>query len=200
MNNRRFRTVDLTMGAIFVVLMMIGANLAYWVPALKITYAGGEVPITLQTFFAILAGILLGRKLGAFSMIVYLAVGIVGVPVYAEMKAGIAQFTLPTGGFLISFVVVAYLAGLIVEKASTNNLATYSVAVFSGLLVNYLIGTPYLFLSMNYVLEVPISMYGSVLTMLPFFIKDAVITGLLVVSLPSFVKRIQRVSPSLRNH
>lgn len=199
MNNQRFRTVDLSMGAVFVVPMMIGANLAYWVPALKITYAGGEVPLTLQTFFAILAGILLGRKLGAFSMIVYLAVGAVGVPVFAEMSAGIANLAMPTGGFLISFVFVAYISGLIIEKASNNSLATYSFAVFGGLIVNYLIGTPYLYFSMNNVLGVPISMYGSMLTMLPFFIKDAVITGLLAATLPSFVTRIQRVSPSLRS-
>lgn len=52
MNNQRFRTVDLTMGAVFVVLMMIGANLAYWVPALKITYAVERFRLSLQTFFA----------------------------------------------------------------------------------------------------------------------------------------------------
>lgn len=100
---------------------------------------------------------------------------------------------------MISFVFVAYISGLIIEKASNNSLATYSFAVFGGLIVNYLIGTPYLYFSMNNVLGVPISMYGSMLTMLPFFIKDAVITGLLAATLPSFVTRIQRVSPSLRS-
>src|SRR5690625_785030 len=137
MKHSSFKTVDITFGAIFVVLMMIGANIVYWIPALKITYAGGEVPLTLQTFFAILAGLLLGKKLGAFSIIVYIAIGICGVPVFSEMKSGPMQLLLPTGGFLLSFILVAYVAGLIVEKSHKQSIHVYMFATLTGLIVNY---------------------------------------------------------------
>lgn len=197
MTQRKFRTIDLTLGAVFVVLMMIGANIAFWIPAFKITYASGEVPITLQTFFAILAGILLGRKLGSFSMIVYLAIGIAGVPVFAEMKSGAFQLISPTGGFLISFVFVAYVTGLICEKIGENNLSKYFLATIAGLIVNYVIGTPYMYLSLNHVIEVSISMKASILTMVPFFIKDFCITMAMAAIMPQLVSRLQKVSPTL---
>ncbi|PKR78116.1 BioY family transporter [Halalkalibacillus sediminis] len=197
MKKRPFRTVELTLGAVFVVLMMIGANIAIWFPALRISYGAGEVPLTLQTFFAILAGILLGKKLGAFSMIVYLLVGIVGVPVFAEMKSGVAQLAMPTGGFLISFIFVAFVAGYIVEKGSKSSIMTYLLATFAGLLVNYLIGTPYMWYSMNYVLEVGITLWGATMIMVPFFIKDFIITMLFALLLPQFVTRLTKASPSL---
>ncbi|MGM8216771.1 biotin transporter BioY [Bacillaceae bacterium W0354] len=197
MKKQTFKPIDLTFGAVFVVLMMIGANIAFWIPAFKITYAGGEVPLTLQTFFAILAGLLLGRKLGAFSMIVYLAVGMAGVPVFAEMKSGAFQLISPTGGFLISFVLVAYIAGLIVEKSSQKSLPIYFLATIAGLIVNYVIGTPYMYFSLNYIIEVPISMNAAILTMVPFAIKDFFITMAMAAILPQFVSRLQKASPTL---
>ncbi|RPF50308.1 biotin transporter BioY [Aquisalibacillus elongatus] len=195
--NSRFKTIDLTLGSVFVVLMMIGANIAYWFPAFRITYAGGEVPITLQTLFAILAGLILGKRLGAFSMIVYLAVGIAGVPVFAEMTAGAAQLISPTGGFLISFIFVAYLSGLVVEKMNRQSISTYMTATIVGLLTNYLIGTPIMYLSMNYVAEASTPMNVVIMIMVPYFIKDFIITIALAAVLPQFITRLTKAIPSL---
>jgi biotin transport system substrate-specific component len=176
-NKSRFRTVDLTIGALFVVLMAIGANITVWLPFLKITFAGTTVPISLQTFVAILAGLLLGKKLGSFAMIVYLFVGAVGIPIYADMNAGIsALFLSPTSGFLISFVFVAFFSGWIVEKFKESTYLSMMIAAFIGLIVNYLIGTPYLFFILNNVVEAPISFYGACMMMFPFFVKDFALT------------------------
>ncbi|SEQ87295.1 biotin transporter BioY [Piscibacillus halophilus] len=195
--NSKFKTLDLTLGAVFVVLMMIGANIAFWFPAFKITYASGEVPITLQTLFAILAGLLLGKKLGSFSMLVYLAVGIAGVPVFAEMSAGATALISPTGGFLLSFIFVAFISGYIVEKASEPKVNTYLLATFVGLMTNYLIGTPLMYLSLNYIAEIAISMKAAVISMVPFFIKDFIITLAMAVVLPQFVTRLTKAIPTL---
>ncbi|MGP4073001.1 biotin transporter BioY [Piscibacillus sp. B03] len=195
--NSKFKTLDLTLGAVFVVLMMIGANIAFWFPAFKITYASGEVPITLQTLFAIMAGLILGKKLGAFSMIVYLLVGIAGVPVFAQMSAGATALISPTGGFLISFIFVAFIAGYIVEKASQPKVSIYLIATFAGLMTNYVIGTPFMYLSLNYISEVAISMKASVISMIPFFIKDFIITMGLAVVLPQFISRLSKAVPTL---
>lgn len=95
-------------------------------------------PITLQTLFVLLAGMLLGRKLGAISMIVYLLLGVVGIPVFAGFSGGAGVIAGPTGGFLLSFPVAAYIAGLLKDKYNLY------VAAFAATIVIYLIGIPWL--------------------------------------------------------
>lgn len=69
------------------------------------------VPITLQTMFVSLAGFILGPRGGAFAMVLYMVAGILGLPVFAGGKAGLAVFMGPTGGFLLGFVPAAILCG-----------------------------------------------------------------------------------------
>ncbi len=64
---RRLHVLDLALAAMFVALMAIGANIVSWAPFLQV--AG--IPLSMQPFFAILAGLLLGSRLGALSMTVY---------------------------------------------------------------------------------------------------------------------------------
>src|SRR6185437_310970 len=94
----------------FAALMMIGANITSFVPFLVI----GGVPITLQTFFAVLAGLILGSRLGAISMTVYMVVGLAGAPVFAKFGGGFGSIISPNFGFIVSFILVAYIAGKIV--------------------------------------------------------------------------------------
>jgi len=77
----------------------------------------GPVPITLQSMFVLLSGLLLGKFWGSMALAVYLIAGIVGLPVFAHGKGGLAVLFGPTGGFLISFVVAAFITGMISEKS-----------------------------------------------------------------------------------
>ena len=70
------------------------------------------VPITLQTMFVLLAGLILGPRGGALAMLLYMAAGALGLPVFAGGKSGIAAFIGPTGGFLIGFLPSAMFCGL----------------------------------------------------------------------------------------
>lgn len=123
----------------FAALMMIGANITSFVPFLVI----GGVPITLQTFFAVLAGLLLGSRLGAISMIVYMVLGLAGAPVFAKFHGGFGAILLPTFGFVVSFILVAYVAGKIVEK--NGSIRSYIVAGIVALIVNYVVGTNWMY-------------------------------------------------------
>ena len=76
----------------------------------------GGVPITLQTFFAILAGLILGSRKGALACTIYMCVGLAGAPVFARFGGGIGQILSPTFGFIITFIFAAFVAGLIVER------------------------------------------------------------------------------------
>ena len=75
-------------------------------------HVGGLTPITLQTLGVMLAGLCLGPWRGAAAVGLYLAVGIAGLPVFAGGKGGVAALLGPTGGYLVSFLIVAFLVGL----------------------------------------------------------------------------------------
>jgi biotin transport system substrate-specific component len=136
---KNLRALDLTLAAMFVALMAIGANISTIAPFLHV----GGVPITLQTFFAILAGAILGARLGAIAMTVYMLVGMVGIPVFADFTAGFSIILKPTFGFILSYIFTAYVTGKIVEKKKT--LSTFIVAAIIGMAVNYLFGTNWMY-------------------------------------------------------
>ncbi len=70
------------------------------------------VPITLQTFAVALCGYILGPALGTLSVLVYLAIGAVGLPVFAGFSGGVAAFMSMSGGFMWGFLAMAFLCGL----------------------------------------------------------------------------------------
>ncbi len=69
------------------------------------------VPVTLQTMFVLLAGLILGPRGGACAMLLYMAAGCLGLPVFAGGKSGLATFLGPTGGFLVGFLPSAVICG-----------------------------------------------------------------------------------------
>ncbi|GLC90238.1 biotin transporter BioY [Lysinibacillus piscis] len=133
--HHKFRTVDLAYMGLFSTLMMIGANITSIIPFMTV----GGVPITLQTFFAILAGLILGSRKGAIACTVYMCLGLAGAPVFAKFSGGFGQILSPTFGFIVSFILAAYIAGLIVERSGTK--ASYIIAALIATAINYLVGT-----------------------------------------------------------
>lgn len=103
------RTLTLVHIAMFAALMAIGANISSFLIV-------GGVPITLQTFFAVLAGILLGKRLGAAAMIVYAAIGLAGVPVFAKFSGGMDTLISPTFGFILSYYLYRFCSRLDCRK------------------------------------------------------------------------------------
>jgi biotin transport system substrate-specific component len=74
------------------------------------------VPVTLQVFAALLAGLALGSRWGAISQLQYLMLGAMGLPVFAEFKAGAMAFAGPTAGYLLGFAAGAFAAGWVFER------------------------------------------------------------------------------------
>lgn len=97
------------------------------------------VPITFQTFVALLAGMLLGPGLGMAAMLEYLCLGAIGFPVFAH-GGGIAYFLSPTAGYLISFPLAAALTGKVVQTLGREDVRSFGLAAMVGLIVNYSIG------------------------------------------------------------
>ncbi|HWQ76751.1 MAG TPA: biotin transporter BioY [Syntrophomonas sp.] len=99
------------------------------------------VPISLQTLFCGLAGVLLGGYTGALSQIVYVLLGIIGLPVFAGGKAGLGTLFGPTGGYLLGFIAAAFVIGKIIESKPQASAVRIVAALLAGNLVIYLCGT-----------------------------------------------------------
>lgn len=104
----------------------------------------GPVPITLQVLFVLLSGLVLGSRLGALSQMEYLAIGFAGAPVFTQGKSGLIALLGPTGGYLVGFVVAAYLSGLVAESVARPGRVRFFLAGLAGATANLLCGTLWL--------------------------------------------------------
>lgn len=108
-------------------------------------YVGGsDVPIVLQNAGPLLAGSLLGARRGAASVLLFLALTAIGLPLLSGGKGGIAPFLGPSAGFLFGWILSALVVGLIVGRAKRVRLPVLLLANAAGVIVDYLIGVPVL--------------------------------------------------------
>ena len=107
---------------------------------------------SLQFFFALLAGFLLGSKRGLAAVGVYLLIGLAGVPVFAH-GGGLMYLMKPTFGFLIGFAAAAYVAGKIAETIPGNGYYKLLFAAFWGEMAYYLCGLVYYYFMFNFVVS-----------------------------------------------
>ena len=89
------------------------------------------VPVTLQTLMVLATGALLGCRRGAAAILLYLAEGAAGLPVFAMGRSGIAYLAGPTGGYLAGFFAAAFIAGFICERGWDRN----GLLAFAGLVI-----------------------------------------------------------------
>ncbi len=127
------KTKQLTLYSLFAALTAILSQISVPLPFTP-------VPINLATLSVLLAGGLLGKKGGAISQIVYALLGAIGLPVYANFSSGISVIIGPTGGYIIGYIVAAFIVGIIVEK-SEKNLRTYMLSMCLGIIACYILGT-----------------------------------------------------------
>ncbi len=116
-----------------------------------LTYAGAQavipwqpVPFTLQTMSVMLCGLALGSRRGMMSQLVYLGAGAVGLPVFAQGKLGTGTLFGATGGYLLSFVIVAMLLGVLAEKGWTKSIAKTAGAMAIGTVISLGLGALWL--------------------------------------------------------
>lgn len=146
---RRSRTKNTVLCALFAALTAVGAFLKVPIP---------YVPFTLQFLFTMLAGLLLGGRLGAISVGVYLVMGLVGLPIFTE-GGGLGYLLKPTFGYLIGFCIAAYVTGKLTECREVVSLKKILAANFIGLAIVYLAGMVYYYMICNYVINTPIGLW-----------------------------------------
>lgn len=139
--------------ALFTTLIAVGAFIKIPIPV---------VPFTLQFLFTMMAGLLLGGKLGAASVALYLALGLLGLPIFAE-GGGIWYVLKPSFGYLIGFCVATYITGKLTEKMEKLTILKLLVNNFLGLVIVYVMGMVYYYVICNYVIDTPIALWPLIL-------------------------------------
>ncbi|MBQ7221233.1 MAG: biotin transporter BioY [Synergistaceae bacterium] len=133
----------------FAALIAVGAFIKIPVPV---------VPFTLQFFFTTTAGLFLGGKYGACSVMIYVCLGLAGLPVFAS-GGGISYVLQPSFGYLPGFALGAYVTGRIAESTITPSYRRLLTANFAGLLIVYAVGMMYYALISNLYLGTPIGLW-----------------------------------------
>lgn len=145
---QKISTQDMVLCGVFTTLIAVGAFLKVPVPVL---------PFTLQFLFTMLAGLLLGGRKGALSVLVYLLLGLAGLPVFAE-GGGFWYIIKPSFGYLIGFLLAAYVTGRLVERKRKLSTGWVIAVNFLGLFIVYATGMIYYYVICNYVIDTPIAL------------------------------------------
>lgn len=132
----KFSIKDLTLIALMTAVTCVLGPLSIPIPV-------SPVPISFTNLAIYLTVMLLGWKRGTISYIVYLFIGLVGVPVFSAFTAGPQKLLGPTGGYLIGFIFMAIIAGLFIEKFD-GKIPMYFVGMVLGTIVTYAFGSAWL--------------------------------------------------------
>lgn len=178
-------TVKLVLCAMFTALTAIGAFIRIPVPGMDY--------FTLQFLFVLMAGMLLGSRNGAMAVGVYVLLGLAGLPIFAA-GGGAAYIFRPSFGYLLGFIVAAFVTGLIVEKLKKRTFWGYLLAAFGGFFVTYGIGLVYKYFMLNYYVGEKAAFVMVILDCFPLDMPGdvvlSIVSSLLAVRLVPAVERI----------
>jgi biotin transport system substrate-specific component len=170
-----------------VILITIGALILAAATQLRLHLGFTPVPLTGQTLGVLLIGAGFGPARGALAVIVYLAAGLVGAPVYTEGGSGFDYLLGPTGGYLVGFAVAAAVAGAFARRAFDRRLRTSIVMMIVSSAVIYAFGVVGLMLATGSDLSRAVA-----LGVAPFLLTDALKVAAAAVALPVAWRLVDR--------
>ena len=176
-NNKTLKTRDLTLIALFAALIAICA----W-----ITVPMPDVPFTMQVFGIFMALLLLGGRRGTWSILLYLLLGAVGLPVFSGFSSGVGKLFGPTGGYLIGFIFMALICGFAIDRFEAK-LIPSMIGMILGTIVCYLFGTGWL------AYQAGMTFYQALAAgVLPFIVGDLVKMVICAVVGPQIRRRLEQ--------
>ena len=147
------KTKQLVFCSLFTALIAVGAFIKIPVPV---------VPFTLQYLFTMLAGLILGPRLGTISVTAYMLLGLAGLPIFTE-GGGLWYVLKPSFGYIIGFCIGTYVTGTLAARLKKRTVARYLAANLAGLAVVYAAGMIYYYVICNYVIDTPIGIWPLIL-------------------------------------
>lgn len=182
---RKNNVKKMALVALFSALMVVGAYL-------KIPNPFFPVFFTFQGVFCAFAGLLLGAKLGAAAVALYIGMGLAGLPVFSG-PAGPQYVVNPTFGFLLGFLAAAWIIGMFSDRHGNFTTGRAFIASFSGLLAIYVLGIGYMFLIRRFYSNNPAGLGALIAGMSPYFVKDLILFIPVSVFSAQIKKRIPRL-------
>ena len=137
--NKKFKTIDLAYIGIFAALIAVCSWISIPLPT---------VPVTLQTMGVCIAAGLLGTKRGILTVLVYILLGLIGVPVFSGFSAGVGVLAGATGGYIIGFIFTALIVGIML-KFLGKKVCVYILSMIIGIAVCYAFGTAWFMIYNN---------------------------------------------------
>lgn len=144
-STKKISTKKMVLCGMFTALVAIGAFIQVPVPYMDY--------FTLQFFFVLFAGLTLGGTGGAMAVGCYVLIGLMGLPIFAA-GGGIGYIFRPSFGYLLGFILAAYVTGLLSEKLKTCY-KNYFLACLAGFAVTYTVGIAYKYMILNYYADTP---------------------------------------------
>ncbi len=179
-----------TITLVFAALITIGAFIKVDIPLPVYT-----MHFTLQWFFVLMAGFLLGARHGAFSVLIYVLIGLIGVPVFAT-GGGFLYILKPGFGFLLGFIVAAYIIGFMIDLTAPYKYVQYVIPSICGLLAYYAVGSVYFYLIKNLYSGMKLSFsiilfQYCLITIFPDFVLCLIASGFAMLLSPIFKRAIR---------
>jgi len=125
-------------------IAFIAAGAAFTAVAAQLSVPLWPVPITGQTLAVLIVGSSLGALRGALSMVLYLVLGVVGLPVFSDQSHGIGVVAGPTGGYIVGFILAAALTGWLAQRKWDHRILGAIASFSAGTLVTFAVGLPWL--------------------------------------------------------
>ena len=161
---KKFKTLDMVYVGIFAAIIAVCSWIS--IPT--------AIPFTLQTMAVCITVGLLGLRRGMLTVIVYILIGLVGVPVFSNFSSGFGQLMGPTGGYLIGFVFTALTIGTFTMLLG-NKAWVYAVSMALGIAVLYVFGTAWFIIVYNRGNADAVSVSGALsMCVVPFIIPDLI--------------------------
>lgn len=161
----KFTTRELILIPFFTALMVIGA---------KLSIPFYVVPITFQLFFCIYSGLLLGARNGLMSQLLYLLIGLIGLPVFTY-GGGLQYLFNPTFGYIIGFAGCSFILGLFVNRLKEIKFTKLFSISLIGYSFIYIFGNVYFYLIKDLYIGTPMTLFSVFKIMVPYMIKDLVL-------------------------
>lgn len=178
------RTKKLILCAMFTTLIVAGTFIKVPLPFL---------PFTMQFFFTMLAAMLLGGRWGMLSVLLYMVLGLIGLPVFTE-GGGIWYIFKPSFGYIIGYVIGTYVTGKLVEMRDDCKLWRLALSNLAGVIIVYVTGMIYYYIICNFVIDTPISVMNvfiyCCLLIIPKDLMLCVVTALIAKRLKPVFNRI----------
>lgn len=177
------KTRDMILISMFAALTAVGAFIKIPTPI---------VPFTLQFVFCAYAGIFLGAKHGLYSQLLYVGIGLIGIPIFAS-GGGITYIFQPTFGYLIGFIVCAFVIGKLTESLTQIKLWRILGAVLSGLFFVYFFGVAYLYMIVNLYLGKAMTVKGAIAAgFLPYITSDFILSILVALTAVQVIPALRK--------